>query len=216
MQTPFLKDHLIFSCGDHPDKISIVAYTNVLKCNLSCTNCHNRETARKLKQTFSYMSLDELENNLKSGILMGVELLVISGGEPTLQYSKFETLLKKIKQNIPIRMDTNGLLPDVVEKIKPNVTGFAVDIKIPIKDTYTEEELNRYRTILGIDDIVGYSANVSKTISIVDGMENTLFRTVKYPNLIQDDIDYISNFVKSLSSKHYWNEFMPMEKVIGI
>lgn len=205
--TPFLRNHLLFSCGDHPGKVSFVTYTDVSKCNLNCMDCHNRENAKKSKEILSCMSLTDFEKNFKNGVLMGSDLLVISGGEPTLSTDKIIETLNNTSKTLPVRIDTNGQLPKEVARLCSLVDGFAVDIKIPIKDVYTEDETIRFRKILGVHNIQKYAENIKKTVSQVDGMELTLFRTVEYPVLTDEDKQSIRNFVATLKSPHYWNPY---------
>ena len=212
MTTPFLRNHLLFSCGDHPGKVSFITYTDVSKCNLKCKNCHNRETAKKNNEVFSFLSLNDFEKNFKNGVLMGSDILVISGGEPTLETKHILEVLSKLQKQIPVRIDTNGQLPNEVARLLNFVDGFAVDIKIPIKNYYSEEETKRFQKILGIYDITGYVRKLKETIKLVDGMDLTLFRTVEYPELGAEDRTCINHLVSGLKSKHYWNPYF--EEVI--
>lgn len=205
--TPFLKNHLLFSCGDHPGKVAVITYVNVSQCNLRCTNCHNRESVKKYGEHLTYLTLDELQKNIRNGMLMGTDMIIISGGEPTLHTDIIIDCLKELGKPLPIRMDTNGQLPNEVARLLPYVDGFAVDIKVPIKNEYTEEELIRFREIIGVDDVVKYAQNLEKTIKLVDGKELSLYRTVGYPMFQKQDKLAISEYASNLKSPHYWNPF---------
>ena len=129
-------------CGhnDHPvilRKTSLIDYPGLLSaviffpgCNLRCPWCHNRELVlgdtRAVYKDYSpqnsgkakagYISLGDalacLEKRRK--VLGGV---VLSGGEPTL-FSGLGELIAAVKSiGLKIKLDTNGLLPDVLETL---------------------------------------------------------------------------------------------------
>ncbi|NLE06477.1 MAG: glycyl radical-activating protein, partial [Crenarchaeota archaeon] len=138
----------------------------------------------------------------------GAEIFVISGGEPTLFTKQLIDFFEVSKNKNPVRIDTNGQLPDEVARLLPYCEGFAIDIKIPIKQSYSEEELERFKEILGISSVEKYAKNLSKTIKMIDGMPLTLFRTVKYSHLSDEDSIAITEFANTLKSPHYWNPYI--------
>jgi pyruvate formate lyase activating enzyme len=144
--------------------------------------------------------LEEIE---KSPFL---ECIVISGGEPTIhepeELIELINTIKKINPELKIRIDTNGSNPDVIEKLKPYVDGFAVDIKSPLENP----EKWKFTTGVDIDPKV-----IVRTITLVDGMPLTLFRTVRYPWLSEEDIEKIKNFTSKLKSPWYLNPFYAAE-----
>lgn len=208
--TPFMKGNMLFSTKDHPGHLSTICFVDITECNLSCSDCHNMMSCKKNYKT-EFLSYNEFKQHFESSIDLGTaDVFVISGGEPTLHSKKLLKTLEIFKNDfsdVKIRIDTNGQLPDEVEKIKPFVDGFAVDIKVPIKERYGKIEKERFSQILGIDDVNYYMKNLSRTIELVDGMLCTLFRTVKYKYFLDDDIEKIDNFVRDLKSPHYWNDF---------
>ena len=111
---------------DYPSKISSVIFLS--GCNFDCPYCHNPGLARgnprvRLCQDYVY---DFLEG--RKGFLDGV---VISGGEPTLCEDLF-SLCDKIKQiGYPVKLDTNGSRPGVVQKLidESLIDYVAMDIK---------------------------------------------------------------------------------------
>jgi len=112
---------------DYPGRISAVIFFP--GCNLRCPWCHNRElvlfpeTNRHTdsggggsKADAGYITLEKaLAHVEKRRKLLGG--VVLSGGEPTL-FPGIGELIEKIKSfKLPVKIDTNGLLPDVLETL---------------------------------------------------------------------------------------------------
>ncbi|MDD4151114.1 MAG: anaerobic ribonucleoside-triphosphate reductase activating protein [Candidatus Gracilibacteria bacterium] len=115
---------------DYPEKVACIIFT--AGCNLRCSFCHNSDFVipEKIAQIKDFIPENIFFNFLKTkvGILDGV---VICGGEPTIQKDLIE-FCKKIKDlGFLIKLDTNGLNPDMLEKlIKDKLIDYiAMDIK---------------------------------------------------------------------------------------
>jgi pyruvate formate lyase activating enzyme len=132
---------------DYPARISSVFFFP--GCNLRCPWCHNRELVTGGAQDL--VSLEDALAHLRKrrGILGGV---VLSGGEPCLWKPSAEArqgrgsppaglpdLIAEIKAiPLPVKLDTNGMLPAMLEKLfalketRPDY--IALDLKIaPIR-----------------------------------------------------------------------------------
>jgi len=216
--SPFLKLDIPVTFNDHPGVQSAVLYTDINLCNLNCFQCHNRHAYSGKAEKFTEEELKEKLTMLK---LLGVELIIVSGGEPTLE-ENLEEGLKLIKElGFPVRVDTNGTNPEVVERlIESNlVDGFAVDVKIPLKSEYTPEELQRFKRVLFSDEeapdkvVYSYAEKVRLTIDILRSypLPYNLFRTVNYPLLTEEDRQTIREELKSLP--HQFNPFYPVEEI---
>ena len=112
---------------DYPEHIACTIFFG--KCNLRCPFCHNMELVEH-PEHFPIFSMDQILEFLKErvGKLNGV---AITGGEPLLN-KDIEDLLKPIKElGYPIKLDTNGFFPDMIEKLIDDklVDMFAMDIK---------------------------------------------------------------------------------------
>jgi len=119
-------------------KTSLVDYPGLLSaviffpgCNLRCPWCHNRELVLGLDDK-TYISLEEALAHIekRQKVLGGV---VLSGGEPTL-FAGLGELIRRIKSfNLKVKLDTNGLLPTILETLfKTNETRpdyIAMDLK---------------------------------------------------------------------------------------
>jgi len=102
---------------DYPGCISAVIFFP--GCNLRCPWCHNGELALgKSGQAGAggYISLEEALNHIeKRRKVLGAA--VLSGGEPTL-FSGLGAVISRIKAlGLRVKLDTNGLLPGVLENL---------------------------------------------------------------------------------------------------
>jgi pyruvate formate lyase activating enzyme len=136
------------SLVDYPALVSAVIF--FYGCNLRCPWCHNRELVtdwKKLEEGFSNppganvpagtgagstdleKALEHIEKRRK--VLGG---LVLSGGEPTL-FPGLQELIVRIKVlGLRVKIDTNGMRPDILEKIfsdrKTRPDYVAMDLKL--------------------------------------------------------------------------------------
>lgn len=145
-ETPFYSSFIPLSTIDSPGRLSLVLFTDFNVCNLYCRSCHNRMN----KSYSEFLSLDELISIIEYYKTLGVDLLIISGGEPLFNDS-FIDFLKRYRNEIslPIRIDTNGTLPDKMLEVFDYVDGYAVDIKFPLKEEYSHNESELILSTLG-------------------------------------------------------------------
>lgn len=124
-----------FSLGDYPGKTSAVIFT--LGCNFRCSYCHNPELVLPEKYA-KEISSDEIFEFLETrkGKL---DAVTITGGEPTMHPDLGEFIKKLKAMGFLVKLDTNGSLPEQLEKIikEGNIDYIAMDIKAPIdNDSY--------------------------------------------------------------------------------
>ncbi|MEM7827976.1 MAG: anaerobic ribonucleoside-triphosphate reductase activating protein [Candidatus Aenigmatarchaeota archaeon] len=116
---------------DWPGKVCTVLFVG--GCNFRCPFCQNPELVLS-PENLPNISEDELMAFLKErqGWIDGV---CITGGEPTI-WAGLPQLVQKIKSlGLGIKLDTNGSMPDVIEKMidKKMLDYIAMDIKGPIE-----------------------------------------------------------------------------------
>lgn len=170
---------------DYPGKISCVLFT--AGCNFRCWYCHNfwlvlpHKTRKMVDEANALCFLEE-----RIGWLDGV---VVSGGEPTIHQNLPDFLLKVKALGYPVKLDTNGSNPVMVEHLLKNslVDFIALDVKaIPAPGFYSK--------IIGMPD-TEMVKNVNETISIIlkSGI-NFQFRITWLPDYhSKRDIDIIRN-----------------------
>lgn len=116
-----------FTMVDYPGKLATTVFT--VGCTFRCPFCHNPELvlpAQFPKENMEALFFRHLQE--RQGKLDGV---CITGGEPTLQSDIIE-FMRKVKQlGFLVKLDSNGSIPDVLEKaISSGLVDFiAMDIK---------------------------------------------------------------------------------------
>ncbi|MFA5675520.1 MAG: anaerobic ribonucleoside-triphosphate reductase activating protein [Christensenellales bacterium] len=159
---------------DYPGLIAAVVF--VPGCNMDCWYCHNKSLwdAAKLLDTSEVLGFLKK----RAGFIDGV---VISGGEPTLQ-ANLIPFIKKVKDlGYLIKLDTNGLLPQVVEKALMLTDYIALDIKAP------PGQLSRVVSFDLDDSPIWRTADL-----LLSGAVEHEFRTTFIPLLGVDDISAIA------------------------
>jgi pyruvate formate lyase activating enzyme len=132
-----IKGFIEASFIDWPRKVASVVF--LPSCNFRCPFCHNSGLILT-PDDFEDFSLDgvmeEIETN--AGFIDGV---VVTGGEPTVSKGLFDLLERFSLMGVPVKVDTNGSKPEILEKALKNdlVSAVAMDIKAPL----TAEEYSR-------------------------------------------------------------------------
>lgn len=140
---------------DYPGHIACTIFFG--NCNLRCPFCHNMELVTN-PEHFPKFTKEEILDFLKErkGKLNGV---AITGGEPLLN-SDIEDLLKPIKElGYPIKLDTNGFFPEMIEKLIDDnlVDKFAMDIKAGFTN---------YEKVIGVHEPV-FIEKVKRSINLL-------------------------------------------------
>ncbi|MDT8419763.1 MAG: anaerobic ribonucleoside-triphosphate reductase activating protein [Desulfuromonadales bacterium] len=112
---------------DFPGRLAALVFSG--GCNLTCPYCHNPGLVLDPGQYPDY-PVEHLLADLRRrcGFIDGV---VVSGGEPTLDPG-LESFLRQLKDlDLQIKLDTNGLLPEVLRRLLEQqlVDYLAIDLK---------------------------------------------------------------------------------------
>lgn len=111
---------------DYPGKISCVFF--LAGCNFDCPYCHNPEI---IKKEYKNLFDEKMIYNFLETHKWFLDGVVISGGEPTLQKDLPEFCEKIKKMGYPIKLDTNGSRPKMIQfLVNHNLIDYiAMDIK---------------------------------------------------------------------------------------
>jgi len=119
------------SLCDWPGRVCAVLFFG--GCNLKCPHCHNAGLAWA-PERFPCIREQDVRTFLKARAPW-LDGLVISGGEPTLTPGLAAFTRELSSYGPPVKIDTNGMRPDVVEEILIEApdTYFSVDVKAPFE-----------------------------------------------------------------------------------
>ncbi|BCS90115.1 anaerobic ribonucleoside-triphosphate reductase activating protein [Pseudodesulfovibrio sediminis] len=150
-------------------------------CNLHCPTCHNFELAWDMN---ALPPMDPVRIKAyirdRAGWLDGI---TVTGGEPTIVPGVAELLFEIKKFGLPIKMDTNGMRPEVIKELLEYklVDAFAVDIKGP---------WYKYPSLTGnaVSEIAA-QANLARIFELAKANpEAFYFRTTQVPDLTDKDL----------------------------
>ncbi len=187
---------------DYPEKIACTIFLG--GCNLRCPFCHNSELIH-IDNNTDGLQLNEVMKFLRSRVCV-LEGVAITGGEPLIN-KDIESLLLPIKEmGYPIKLDTNGCYPDLLQEVidKKLVDYVAMDVKNSLKE---------YPRTVGVKNFD--TTNIVRSINILlEGKVDYEFRTTivnGYHNeqTLMDIVPLIKN-----CSKYYLQSFVDSGEVL--
>lgn len=148
---------------DYPGTIATVLFFK--GCNLRCPWCHNPDIVYSKLPEIDFNLIEEFIQKRRS-VIHGV---VLTGGEPTLHKS-LEMVAERIRRaGMKIKLDTNGLNPEVIRKITPDYC--ALDIKTSL-DKYSrigcKLSNSEKRVLESIEIIRSMGENAEIRITVVE------------------------------------------------
>jgi len=131
--------------NDH-HSLSMATLNLTRKCNLECEHCYNRSKG-SVESRYEEMSLQQIG---KAVAILGKtiehepKLLIISGGEPTLEIKKVETAISTAREyGLKPRLNTNGyFITDKLSKILSS-NNVLVQVSLDGKDAETNALLRK-------------------------------------------------------------------------
>lgn len=185
---------------DYPGKVASAYFLR--GCNLRCPYCYNIELVQNISAP---LQSQESDNQFVSAVQVLEHLFkrknvmngfVISGGEPLLNPVTPELIRHAKKMGYSVKLDTNGTLPLLLEKLmsdpetKPDF--IAMDFKTS-PDRYNKE-IKPIKNFLNADfyELLKASIDLIKTT----GKDNYEIRTVLVPGLVEkEDIKKMSELI---------------------
>ncbi len=196
-----LYDITPFTALDYPEHLAAIFW--FAKCNMRCVYCYNKDIVFGEGKITEEEAIAFLQSRV--GLL---EAVVLSGGEATL-YKDLVEFCKKIKQlKFKIKLDTNGLNPEMVQVLVENrlVDYIALDYKAP-KEKYFEITKDKHFD------------SFSKTLNfLIQKQFSFEVRTTVHSDLLR--VEEINRIIKDLlkrgySGTYYLQPFVFTENTIG-
>ena len=174
---------------DWDGHVSAVVFTS--GCNFRCPWCHNSEL---VLQKTDLIDLSFITHDIckRRKFLDGV---VLTGGEPCLWDGLFDFLRMMKKLKIKVKLDTNGSMTDILEKVLEEdlADHVAMDVKAPLD----EQSLKR---LTGVDVRV---ENIRKSIEIIKRLAPSYeFRTTFVEGLL--NFEDMHELRKELNDDAHW------------
>jgi pyruvate formate lyase activating enzyme len=185
------------SMVDYPGKMAAVIFTP--GCNLDCYYCHNRFLLDEdaLQEEHDPQAVLAILAR-RRGFLDGV---VVSGGEPTLQPDLERFILDVRELGFPVKLDTNGLRPDVLKELLQSglLDYVAMDLKA---------SPGKYSQLCGRDVNVDL---IDRSIRLLQGSGVRYeFRTTVAPELNGNDLMEMSEWIAG--ARHYvLQQYRPLQ-----
>lgn len=190
---------------DFPNEIAAIIF--LVGCNFLCPFCHNKSLVLN-DEKLEFIRENEIIEFLESR-KNKLDGIVISGGEPLLQFNDLVPFIKKIKDmGFKVKLDTNGSYYDELNYLIKNrlVDYVAIDIK---------NSFNKYLTTIGLKENEAtkkYLENINKSILFLLNEANKYnidyeFRTTVIKEFLdKDDFINIANLIKGVKS-YYLQQF---------
>lgn len=176
---------------DFPDNVSTVLFT--AGCNLRCPYCHNWRIV--LEYNGPYLSEEDAVKTLEERKTF-IEHVVITGGEPTIQEGLPGFLSRLKALGYKLKLDSNGMRPEVLEKSLAHLDYVAVDVKTSL-DLYP---------ILKAENVEG----LLKTIQILKkGSVDYEFRCTAVPGFVNEDIVHRIGEMVEGARRFAFQQFIP-------
>ncbi|WP_432735392.1 anaerobic ribonucleoside-triphosphate reductase activating protein [Maridesulfovibrio sp. FT414] len=175
------------SLCDWPGRTSCVFFLG--GCNLSCPTCHNFDMAWNM-ENLPLLSRRDMTTFLRDRARW-LDGVTITGGEPTAVPGLGEILheIRRIS-GLPIKMDSNGMLPDVLEDILRQKLAdvFAIDVKGPYE---------KYPALTG-RAVTAEAArrNLERVFALAEANPQAFyFRLTKVPILTDEDVETAKGYL---------------------
>ena len=99
--------------GEGPYIGTPATFLRLYGCNLNCEWCDTDIS------TYEMLSVDDVAEILMTQMeFNNINLLVITGGEPTLQMEEIKRLIKELPEDIKIQLETNGSIFEYLSEIE--------------------------------------------------------------------------------------------------
>lgn len=185
-----IKSYIKTSLVDYPGHIATTVFTS--GCNMRCPFCHNKDLV--IDNTDASISIKEFLSFIEKRRSV-LEVVCITGGEPTLQNGLSEFLSQIKAYGLKIKLDTNGLNPNMIQDLLELklIDYIAMDVK---------NSLTKYAITSGISEdllpLIIQSVNYIKNSTIGYEFRTTVVRELH----TKEDLINIGQWLRG--SKHYY------------
>ena len=184
--------------GEGPYIGTPATFLRLYGCNLNCPWCDTDIS------TYEMLSVDDVAEILMTQMeFNNINLLVITGGEPTLQMEEIKRLIKELPEGIKIQLETNGsifeYLPEVEYVISPK------EDKEKVFENYYKYDNVFFKFVITCEE------DIDEVISIKNkyGYDKTIWlqgefsRDALMADLIRENFPRLENIKLSIQTHKY-------------
>ena len=184
--------------GEGPYIGTPATFLRLYGCNLNCPWCDTDIS------TYEMLSVDDVAEILMTQMeFNNINLLVITGGEPTLQMEEIKRLIKELPEGIKIQLETNGsifeYLPEIEYVISPK------EDKEKVFENYYKYENVFFKFVITCEE------DIDEVISIKNkyGYDKTIWlqgefsRDALMADLIRENFPRLENIKLSIQTHKY-------------
>ena len=187
--------------GEGPYIGTPATFLRLYGCNLNCEWCDTDIS------TYEMLSVDDVAEILMTQMeFNNINLLVITGGEPTLQMEEIKRLIKELPDDIKIQLETNGsifeYLPEIEYVISPK------EDKEKVFENYYKYENVFFKFVITCEE------DIDEVISIKNkyGYDKTIWLQGEFSkdalmaDLIRENFPRLENIKLSVQTHKYLNQ----------
>ena len=187
--------------GEGPYIGTPATFLRLYGCNLNCQWCDTDIS------TYEILSVDDVAEILITQMeFNNINLLVITGGEPTLQMEEIKRLIKELPEDIKIQLETNGsifeYLPEIEYVISPKQD------KEKVFENYYKYENVFFKFVITCEE------DIDEVISIKNkyGYEKTIWLQGEFSkdalmaDLIRENFPRLENIKLSVQTHKYLSQ----------
>ena len=187
--------------GEGPYIGTPATFLRLYGCNLNCEWCDTDIS------TYEMLSVDDVAEILMTQMeFNNINLLVITGGEPTLQMEEIKRLIKELPDDIKIQLDTNGsifeYLPEIEYVISPK------EDKEKVFENYYKYENVFFKFVITCEE------DIDEVISIKNkyGYDKTIWLQGEFSkdalmaDLIRENFPRLENIKLSVQTHKYLSQ----------
>ena len=187
--------------GEGPYIGTPATFLRLYGCNLNCPWCDTDIS------TYEMLSVDDVAEILMTQMeFNNINLLVITGGEPTLQMEEIKRLIKELPEGIKIQLETNGsifeYLPEVEYVISPK------EDKEKVFENYYKYDNVFFKFVIACEE------DIDEVISIKNkyGYDKTIWLQGEFSkdalmaDLIRENFPRLENIKLSVQTHKYLNQ----------
>ena len=187
--------------GEGPYIGTPATFLRLYGCNLNCQWCDTDIS------TYEMLSVDDVAEILITQMeFNNINLLVITGGEPTLQMEEIKRLIKELPDDIKIQLETNGsifeYLPEIEYVISPK------EDKEKVFENYYKHENVFFKFVItskeDIDEVISIKNkyDYDKTI----WLQGEFSKDALMADLIRENFPRLENIKLSVQTHKYLSQ----------